>query len=471
MVSSMTVRPAVYHSAWLRNALLASVALAFMAGAATTGLATPAAAATSKAGVKSKPESKDSAEMPKGPLQIVVSIAHQHVTLYSNGTRVAQTPVSTGMPGKPTPTGVFSIIQKDRYHHSNLYSNAPMPYMERITWSGVALHEGPLPGYAASHGCIRLTHDFALRLWGIAKLGVRVIVARTDVAPVDFAHPLLFVPKAKPEPPVADTNPEKHVQGPVQAPVQIRLAQAMMPATGAVTDAGAASAPPPSSDPLRGAVGAQEADPDTTAATPGTPAGASDTVTPPAVVQATPTQATPTQADPPKPASNVDDPAKATPPKTAPKALGEEQPPKRSGQVAVFISRKEKKLYVRQAFVPLFDMPVEIEHPEQPFGTHVFTAMGFTDDGAGMRWNLMSIPAEAPRALPSPKIGKKREPVAAAETFEPQTAAQVLDRIQIPQEAKDRIGEILTPGSSLVVSDQGLGGETGQGTDFIVLTR
>ena len=111
MVSSMTVRPAVYHSAWLRNALLASVALAFMAGAATTGLATPAAAATSKAGVKSKPESKDSAEMPKGPLQIVVSIAHQHVTLYSNGTRVSQTPVSTGMPGRPTPTPYLSACR------------------------------------------------------------------------------------------------------------------------------------------------------------------------------------------------------------------------------------------------------------------------------------------------------------------------------------------------------------------------
>jgi len=97
----------------------------------------------------------------------------QRVTLYDDGVRVAQGPVATGMRGYATPTGVFSVIQKDRYHRSNLYSNAPMPYMQRITWSGVALHEGPLPGHPASHGCIRLSHDFASRLWLITKLGVR----------------------------------------------------------------------------------------------------------------------------------------------------------------------------------------------------------------------------------------------------------------------------------------------------------
>ena len=120
-------------------------------------------------------------EMPKGPLQIIVSIGSQKVTLYSNGQRVATGPVSTGVPGHSTPMGVFSIIEKDRHHHSNIYSGAPMPFMQRITWSGVALHEGALPGHPASHGCIRMSHDFAQKLWPVTKLGVRVIVARGDV--------------------------------------------------------------------------------------------------------------------------------------------------------------------------------------------------------------------------------------------------------------------------------------------------
>ena len=111
------------------------------------------------------------------------------------------------MPGHPTPMGVFSIIEKDRYHHSNIYSGAPMPFMQRITWSGVAMHEGVLPGYPASHGCIRLSHDFAQKLWPVTKLGVRVIVARHEVVPVEFKHAKLFVPKPKPEEPQVATNP------------------------------------------------------------------------------------------------------------------------------------------------------------------------------------------------------------------------------------------------------------------------
>ena len=99
--------------------------------------------------------------------------------------------------------GVFSVTEKDRYHNSNIYSGAPMPYMQRITWSGVALHEGVLPGHPASHGCIRMSHDFAMRLWPITKLGVRVIVARDELTPAEFAHAKLFVPRSKPEPQTA----------------------------------------------------------------------------------------------------------------------------------------------------------------------------------------------------------------------------------------------------------------------------
>jgi lipoprotein-anchoring transpeptidase ErfK/SrfK len=491
----------------VRRALLASVALAFVTGASLASLQVPAAAAMPgfspylnpdlyydpydrpnpilrprpivrpqpelKSGLKPNPRqdlkpepAKDFGVMPKGPLQIVVSIADQHVTLYSNGVRVAQGPVSTGVQGRPTPTGVFSIIQKDRFHHSNLYSNAPMPFMERITWSGVALHEGPLPGYPASHGCIRMTHDFAARLWQVARLGVRVIVARTDVLPVDLAHPRLFQPKPKPpEPPVAGNDPDKHALS--SAPINFAQATTSSPDTASDQTAGKPMVAPdpaaaaPAVDALRGQVEM------------GRPAATARVPAPVAAAAGEPVGAAtkPALADPSKPAPDAVDPVKATPMPTPLRARTADQPVRHTGTVAVFISRKEKKLFVRQGMEPLFDMPVEIEHPEQPFGTHVFTALGFADNGARMRWNLMSMAAE-PRQLISAKIGPKVPPGSRApEAYLPQTAAQVLDRIHIPQEASDRIGEILSPGASLVISDQGLGQETGEGTDFIVLTR
>jgi len=100
--------------------------------------------------------------------------------------------VSSGQRGRETPAGIFSVIQKDADHHSNLYDDAFMPHMQRLTWSGIALHGGPLPGYAASHGCVRMPFDFAERLFDITQMGLRVIVAPTDVAPVEIAHPMLF---------------------------------------------------------------------------------------------------------------------------------------------------------------------------------------------------------------------------------------------------------------------------------------
>src|SRR5262249_61870105 len=105
---------------------------------------------------------------------IQVSIARQQLTLYENGQPIAHSPVSTGTAGHPTPTGIFSVIGKEIFHRSNIYSGAPMPYMQRITWSGVAMHAGVLPGYPASHGCIRMPHEFAVKLFGLTPMGARV---------------------------------------------------------------------------------------------------------------------------------------------------------------------------------------------------------------------------------------------------------------------------------------------------------
>ena len=149
-----------------------------------------------------------------------------------------------------------------------------------------------------------------------------------------------------------------------------------------------------------------------------------------------------------------------------------DQPVKPTGQVAVFVSRKEKKVFVRQGFVPLFELPVAIDNPDQPLGTHVFTAMEMTEDGTGMRWNLMTVPTD-PSVSVEHRDSRRRskDPSPVVQGKPPSTAAQALDRIHLPQEAVERIGELLVPGSSLLVSDEGLGRETGRGTEFIVLTR
>src|SRR5215471_19021106 len=138
-----------------------------------------------------------SQDPPHGPLQIIISIKDQRISLYENGTLIARSSVSTGVEGHPTPLGVFSVLSKQKWHRSNIYSAAPMPYMQRLTWSGIALHAGHLPGYPASHGCIRLTNDFAIRLWHLTRRGTRVIIARDDVRPVEIANSHLFVSKPK----------------------------------------------------------------------------------------------------------------------------------------------------------------------------------------------------------------------------------------------------------------------------------
>jgi lipoprotein-anchoring transpeptidase ErfK/SrfK len=128
-----------------------------------------------------------------GPLLLIVSIPKQTITLYDAGVAVVVSPISSGTSENPTPTGIFSVIEKNWWHRSNIYSAAPMPYMQCINWEGVALHAGELPGYAASHGCIRLPYDFALRLWQTTRISTRVIISYDELAPIEIEHPRLFV--------------------------------------------------------------------------------------------------------------------------------------------------------------------------------------------------------------------------------------------------------------------------------------
>jgi hypothetical protein len=130
---------------------------------------------------------------PTGPVAIVVSLPDQRVHVYRNGIRIAVSTCSTGKPGHSTPTGVFTILQKDRHHHSSTYNNAPMPNMNRLTWSGVALHAGQLPGYPASHGCVRLPVEFSQLLFTVTQIGTPVIIANDHSDPVRVAHPGLVL--------------------------------------------------------------------------------------------------------------------------------------------------------------------------------------------------------------------------------------------------------------------------------------
>src|SRR3981081_4239764 len=129
------------------------------------------------------------------PIMAIVSLRDQRITVYDAKGWIMRAPVSSGQKGRETPAGIFSVIQKEEDHYSNLYDDAYMPHMQRITWSGIALHGGVLPGYPASHGCVRMPFDFAARLFDATAMGIRVIVAPTDVAPVEIVHPLLFQSK------------------------------------------------------------------------------------------------------------------------------------------------------------------------------------------------------------------------------------------------------------------------------------
>ena len=131
---------------------------------------------------------------PQGPIVVVVSLTEQRAYVYRNGIEIGFTTVSTGKPGHETPTGIFTILQKDKDHHSSKYNDAAMPYQERLTWDGVALHAGGLPGYPSSHGCVHLPSRFAEDLFGASHLGMTVVVVANKTAPADVVHPAMLAP-------------------------------------------------------------------------------------------------------------------------------------------------------------------------------------------------------------------------------------------------------------------------------------
>jgi lipoprotein-anchoring transpeptidase ErfK/SrfK len=455
---------------------------------------------------------------PKGPLMVVVSIAKQSLTLYDEGMPIAHSKVSTGMAGHSTPTGVFAVIQKSRWHRSNLYSDAPMPFMQRITWSGVALHAGLLPGYPASHGCIRLPEDFAVRMWRTTQMGARVIIVQQDVTPAEIAHPVLFVRKGKPAvmPPAEAPSAAIGLRPTVDAAKANAAAAAMAavkPAEATATETEKADtahikiAEVTSVSTASGEHGPDTANvandqPATTQGVAKAPAEATEQRVASAddksavVATVEPSITKPTAAEPSLESimAQMPPPAAQAPSLVAPPAPAVMPPAPtvmagrmlRPGAVSVFVSRKERRLYVRKGFEPLFDMPVTIRNADQAIGTHVFTALAEAPDSLAMRWNVVSV-VPAPQAhtperraeldvkLAARDKGKKgeKEVISDASPVPQSTASakEALDRLELPADAVMRISELMSSGASLIVTDEGLGPETGLETDFVVLTK
>jgi len=400
---------------------------------------------------------------PQGPLIIAISIEKQSLKLYDANGLFAESPVSTGMRGHPTPLGVFSVIQKQKMHRSNIYSGAPMPYMQRITWSGVALHAGVLPGYPASHGCIRMPTAFAIKMWAWTRMGARVIITPGEITPAAFSHPLLA--SRKPAPPSAEAGlpPAEPLAKSGQAGPQDSVASAAASAPELRTTLGHEDVATPGAE---RAHPTRTADADSSSASP--PATLSD-AGPSSSVTLPPTETPKTDSGAPA-AIAPKDPSRSG---EVPAAKADPAPPKRIGQIAVFVSRKDAKLYVRQNFEPLFDVPVTIAPSEHPLGTHVFTAEVDKADSSQLHWSVISLPPANRHEADT--AAHKRKIASAAETRPavlPDSAGEALDRLSLPAEAMSRIAELLSNGSSIIVSDLGIGaGETGEGTEFLVPLR
>ena len=460
-------------------------------------------------GSRNSPDRRSNAAngAPVGPIVAIVSLADQRIHVYGGDSLLAQSRVSTGTRGYRTPTGVFSVIQKRRYHESNIYSGAPMPWMQRITWSGIALHGGVVPGYPASHGCIRLTYDFAPRMWEMTRVGARIIVSPHDVEPVPIAHPRLPVPSLTPG--------EAHVSAGQEnmTPITIEVAAGEQKQARSDTPAGrpdmigAISAPAQKLDtPLRRARAAKraQAGADARAAemavksalaaarkasaqAQGTRVGlrkaqkraalaerhlaaasraankadanpdalermakdeevAREAVEAAQKALAEVAAAETVQAQAALDAATVAKEAIAARDRASDslKALGRALDP-----ISVFVSRKERRVFVRQGMAPLIDEAVTIRDPERSLGTHVFTALAEEEGGARLRWAVVTVP----------------------DSGSGQSAAEALDRIEISTDFGKEIANRLWTGASLIISDQGVSGETGLGTDFVVLTK
>ncbi|MGB9317194.1 MAG: L,D-transpeptidase [Pseudolabrys sp.] len=391
------------------------------------------------------------------PIMAIVSIKTQQVTLYDADGWILRAPVSTGVTERETPAGVFAVLDKEKDHHSTMYDDAWMPNMQRITWNGIALHGGPLPGYPASHGCVRMPYRFSEKLFDKTRIGMRVIISPNDAAPVEISHASLFT-----------LNADAIAAAPARAGTLAREASEATKAADEAKKAAARVARETAS--LSASLRKLKllktrADAELALADKALAAAKTDEAKARAEerrqkatsrVAEAGTQLDIATADA---KSNVDtdaaamDAVKAAETKKVATAKAANEAKLALEPASIFISRAKQKLYVRrnthkrwpdggEVFDATIEVPVTIRNPDKPIGTHVFTAMARND--AGLRWTAVTI-----------DNGDE--------------AKNALDRITIPQDVLDRIAQTALPRSSIVVSDEPLSRETNYRTEFVAV--
>lgn len=366
-------------------------------------------------------------EASEAPLQLLVSLGEQKIQVY-RGTELLETsPISSGKRGHNTPTGVFSILEKRRRHFSNIYDNAPMPFMQRLTWSGVALHQGRVPGYPASHGCIRLPKAFAKNLFGLTDRGIHVVVTQDAVVPRKISNAIL------PQPNGAGREIASLSASTIAADPALRGSLAAAKDQEELAAAAAVPANPYFDQPLRMIV------------TPNSPVNANR------VLQRLLNQMG-------FEAGYVDGVVgKRT--RAAIRLYQEGADLPVTGNItdgllasvyaaAGYETPKNATLRIRRKFKDIYEAPVTLRDPEKAIGTQVFTALDFKEGDRHVDW--MAVPAEG-NVEASPEA--------------------VLERLEISDKVARDLNRMLTPGSSLIVTDRSFARNTGLGTDFVVVTR
>lgn len=389
-------------------------------------------------------------------LQIFVSKDKQSLAVYDGTEVVATSKVSTGKDGHTTPSGIFSVLEKQKYHESNLYSAAPMPFMQRLTWSGIALHESnSVPRYPASHGCVRMPGAFAKMLYGMTDLSVPVIISDGELVPRPIDHPTLFRPDTPtPMQLLSDVELRPSMPDSPEKPVQVAMndtAAMPMPAVPPI----AAPEPEPPSEPIsmlvtRRTLRETVIDIQTLLNQLGFSAGDPDGLLGPSTVQAIKAFKTLRPAEFAADRSLVSD----TLLREVYAAAGKGEPP-------------NGVIMVRQAFKPLFEAPVTIADPGLALGTHFFTLHAVDENAGTADWLGITLENNLSReTMKRLSITNQESSIITGKPI-----ARSLSRIAIPDETRRKIDALIAPGSTLTISDTGLGTETGQGTDFITITR